>query len=91
MSFLGMELEAAMHQASLLQTKAVEELVGIIERSDSLVTELSGSWKGPDADRFVQTWETAHKAALTRVQQALSGFHTDLTRNIAAQQQASDG
>jgi uncharacterized protein YukE len=86
-----MELEAAGHQASLLQSQAVEELASVISGSDALVKQLAGVWHGTDADRFVGAWETTHKTALTRVQQALADFHDELVRNIRAQQETSAG
>lgn len=91
MSFLGMDIAAAQHQAELLRAQAVEELASIITATDGLIGQLEGCWKGADAERFISTWRGTQLGALQVVQQALSNFHDELGKNIAAQISASGG
>jgi uncharacterized protein YukE len=89
MSFLGMDIPAAMHQAGVLQQHAVEELLTIIAGTDRLVAQLDSCWKGEDADRFISAWQGQHLNALRTVQSALVEFHAELGRNIQSQATAS--
>jgi len=91
MSFLGMDIPAALHQAEVLQAHAVDEILSILTGADSLVGQLEGCWKGEDAQRFINDWRSTHLQALRQVHDALAGFVEQLGHNIQTQIAASEG
>jgi len=49
----------------------------------------STDWKGPDADRFRNEWQSQHMTALSKVAQALDEAGKKATKNANEQEQAS--
>lgn len=88
MSFLGMDLEAALKHARTLETDAANQVFTVLANMSGLVQELPAVWKGEDADHFQQQW-LQHEQSLRNLHNALTDIVSSLTRSIAQQQETS--
>jgi len=87
MAFEGMDVDAVSTTYNQMNGLC-QQLQSIVTSMPSLVTQLEGAWKGPDAQQFAAQWPT-HQAQL---QNALNGIqeicHHTLA-NLQQQQQTS--
>lgn len=90
MSFLGMDLEAALQHASVLEHQAADEVFTVLTAVSGIVPALMAAWHGEDAQRFEQEWE-AHRKDLSLLHGSLTGLVSALHQSIAEQRQASGG
>ncbi len=86
-NFFGMEIDAVRQLATQLQ-RASDEIEQIMTRLTPEVTNQS-IWRGPDADRFRNDWQSTHVPALRNVAQALGTASTTATTNADQQQSTS--
>ncbi|MGW9413956.1 WXG100 family type VII secretion target [Arthrobacter cupressi] len=64
----------------------------IEQQRNTLNKVLHGTdWKGPDADKFRNEWQSQHMTALQKVAQALDEAGKKATKNANEQEQASQG
>src|SRR3954467_15996951 len=87
---IGMDVEAVRRTASELrrqagEIRAVEALV------DAIVGQISGSWQGNTARRFVSDWHGHHRAALLLLADRVDGLGQSALNNAAEQETASGG
>jgi uncharacterized protein YukE len=90
MSFLGMDLEAAVQHASALEHQAADEVFTVLTTVSGIVPALMSAWQGEDAQRFEQEWEQ-HRRDLSLLHGSLTGLVASLHQSIADQRRASDG
>jgi len=88
MALEGMDVEVVgnvYHQMSSLH----QQLQGIVSSMPHLVSELEGSWKGPDAQQFAAQWPS-HQAQLQAALAGLQDICTHTQANLQAQETASN-
>jgi uncharacterized protein YukE len=87
MAFEGMDVEVVSGIYTQMNNLC-QQLQSVVTSMPSLVNNLEGAWKGPDAQQFVAQWPT-HQAQL---QNALNGLHeicAHTQANLQQQQQTS--
>ena len=81
---------ADVQQLKTLGSKLVAGSNEIEQQRNTLNKVLhSTDWKGPDADRFRNEWQSQHMTALQKVAQALDEAGKKATKNANEQEQAS--
>jgi uncharacterized protein YukE len=87
MAFEGMDVEVVSGIYTQMNNLC-QQLQSVVTSMPSLVNNLEGAWKGPDAQQFAAQWPT-HQAQL---QNALNGLHeicAHTQANLQQQQQTS--
>jgi len=87
MAFEGMDVEVVSGIHTQMNNLC-QQLQSVVTSMPSLVNNLEGAWKGPDAQQFAAQWPT-HQAQL---QNALNGLHeicAHTQANLQQQQQTS--
>jgi len=87
MAFEGMDVEVVGGIYSQMNNLC-QQLQSIVTSMPSLVSNLEGAWKGPDAQQFAAQWP-AHQAQLQNSLTALQEICTHTHANLIQQQQAS--
>jgi hypothetical protein len=87
-SFSGMDVDEVEQLAARLdlQAKAVATVVGVV---DAAVSGLSGIWSGDDLDSFRGVWHQTHRPRALSIGEQLSGWVTELRRQVTQQRGAS--
>jgi len=85
----GMNIEAIEKLANDLKTEAskVGEISG---RVTKLMADAKTNWKGPDADKFDDEWNSTYKSRMKELQQKLDELGTKASNNAKEQQSASN-
>jgi Proteins of 100 residues with WXG len=82
---------ADVQQLKTLGSKLVAGSNEIEQQRNTLNKVLQGTdWKGPDADRFRNEWQSQHMTSLQKVAQALDEAGKKATKNANEQEQASN-
>lgn len=89
-SFSGMDVDEVERLAGRLdlQARAVAAVVGVV---DSAVAGLAGIWAGEDLDAFRAVWHQTHRPKAMGLGDQLTGWVTELRRQVAEQRAASGG
>jgi len=90
MAFEGMDIDAVTSLTGQLDNQA-NQIQATIAAIDSIVSQMEGAWKGPDAVEFQGWWQGQHKPHMLAVEQAVLGLAQSARTNVAQQQQASAG
>lgn len=86
MAIWGLDVQEVQALASKLE-KESNDIQSIMQQLTSKLE--STTWKGPDADRFRNEWNTEHKASLKKVIQALHQAGQTARHNANAQESTS--
>ena len=87
---IGMDVDAVRRIASELRRKA-GEIRAVETRVDSIVGQITGSWQGNTARRFVSDWHGHHRAALLLLANRVDGLGQSALNNAGEQETASGG
>jgi hypothetical protein len=84
--FKGMETEEGLKAAGIIDNKA-----GELEQTITLLSQtIRGfDWRGPDADRTRENWDSEQVRSLTSVVQALRAFSTVIKTQAQEQEKVS--
>ena len=85
---IGMDVDAVRRTASELRRKA-GEIRAVEARIDAVVSQISGSWQGNTARRFVSDWHGHHRAALLLLADRVDGLGQSALNNAGEQENAS--
>jgi len=88
MAFVGANIEQ-MQQLEQTMRQQAEALQNIMQTIKGRVQ--ATDWKGPDADRFRNEWDSTHTQNMNRVVQELQSVAGTVKSNWIAQQQVSQG
>ncbi|WP_125773494.1 WXG100 family type VII secretion target [Antribacter gilvus] len=69
-------------------TQKAEEVDQIVNQVSAQVESVS--WKGPDAERFKNEWNSQHKTALKKAAESLREAGRNATKNAQMQEQTSN-
>jgi uncharacterized protein YukE len=84
--FLGMNIEEVRSTAGSME-QAAQRIGDVVSRLNAALA--STEWKGPDADRFRQDWQSQHAPAIRRAASDVKSSAGQVRMNIEAQITAS--
>jgi uncharacterized protein YukE len=87
MARIGMDVDVVTQHGGILKTVGDSDIPTLISRIDNLISEIQGSWWGPDAQHFHNSWTATDRPALTTIGHAITQFGQQAVVN--AQIQAS--
>lgn len=70
-NFLGMDVDEVERVGHDLVNNQVSALNNVLHTIAGHVNNLPGIWHGQDSSKFIQEWETTHKAALNNLISAI--------------------
>lgn len=83
---------ADVEQLDQLGRRLDEEAQKLKHAISTVTTQVAQTWwKGPDADRFRQDWDSTHRAALARLGESLQLAAQQVRRQAAAHREISRG
>lgn len=86
---VGMDVEQVEAGGNALKRHGAT-VEGLIREIDVVIRDLAGVWGGRDYDRFAHQWWPAHRTALRRAGEAISGLGQSALNNASEQRGASD-
>lgn len=89
MALVGMDVEQVRGLAKQLDQQA-QEIQNVIGQIDKLIGQLMGAWQGKDANDFHDWWNSQHKPALAKAQEAIHGLSVSANNNAQEQEQVSN-
>lgn len=87
---IGMDADQVRGFAAKLDSSA-QALTSVISGVNVIVSGLSHSWVGPDAEEFVGWWTNQHRPALQNAHDSVVGLATSARNNATEQDTASGG
>lgn len=92
MPFEGMQDDSAVsNDATQMKTIGDSGIPQVVSSIETIVSQISTSWHGDDANSFVNEWNSTFKPNLVRIASEISQHGQLALTNVAAQQAASSG
>lgn len=88
MALIGMDVEQVRGLANQLDQQS-QEIHNVIAQIDKLIGQLMGAWQGKDANDFHNWWNSQHKPALAKAQEAIHGLGLSAKNNADEQERVS--
>ncbi len=89
MAFAGMDTDQVINISNQLKHQA-EQINGVINAINGLVSQLESNWHGKDATDFAGWWNDQHRPALQKASEAVNGLGQSAYNNAQAQINASN-
>ncbi len=84
----GMNIVEVRNAGNRLQNHHAESIRGLMREIEGMVNDTSGTWIGPDGDRF-RSWWPEKRSALTAIADDLHGFGQSALNNAQEQEDVS--
>ena len=85
----GMDVESVTNDGNQMRDVGQSGIPSVISAVEGIVSQMQGTWHGPDADAFVNAWHSTFKPNLTTIAEAVATHGQLAVTNAQAQQAAS--
>jgi hypothetical protein len=81
----GMDVGAVTSDGTRMKTIGDNEIPHVISQVNSIIQSMQSQWWGPDAQAFVNAWESTDRPNLTNAAQEISNFGQHALTNAQEQ------
>jgi uncharacterized protein YukE len=87
----GMDVDVISNDGTQMKDVGATAIPSVIHSIEGIVTQMRGTWHGPDAEAFVNAWNSTFKPNLTKIAGEVQTHGELAVKNASEQRDASTG